>query len=110
MKEKLFIKIDELRMVVRHIGMQPKFVEYVNRQLQMGRRARFPLTRTVMKTRVISAQESSANIVDLFNGRLPTSLVFGLVDNSAFRGDLELNPYNFQHFNLTNVKLLVNSK
>ena len=56
-------------MVVRHIGLQPKFVEYVNRQLQNGIRARFPLTRTVMKTRVIPTQEVSANVVDLFNGK-----------------------------------------
>ena len=49
--------------------IQPKFVEYVNRQLQMGRRARFPLCRTVMKTRVIPSKEVSANVVDLFNGK-----------------------------------------
>jgi len=34
----------------------------------------------------------------LFNGQLPNRLILGCVDNRAFNGDFERNPFNFQHF------------
>ena len=33
-------------------------------------------------------------------GQLPKRIVLGIVDNRAFKGDISLNPYTFQHCNL----------
>ena len=41
----------------------------------------------------------------LFSGQLPTRLVIGLVDNRAFNGNRELNPFNFDHCNLREIGL-----
>ena len=55
-----------------------------------------------------------ANINDLsiysmfHTDKLPSYLVFGLVDNDAFDGSFSKNPYNFQHFDLKEFYLLVN--
>lgn len=72
--------------------------------------ARFPLARTVMKSRVIPQGVDNHNIVDIFSGRLPSSIVIGFVLNSAFRGSWTENAYNFQNFGLTEINMLVNSK
>ena len=32
------VHIDELRLVIRHIGLKPSYIEYVNKQLEMGKR------------------------------------------------------------------------
>ena len=40
--------------------------------------------------------------------KLPSYLVFGLVDNDAFDGSVSKNPFNFQHFDLKEFYLLVN--
>ena len=40
--------------------------------------------------------------------KLPSYLVFGLVDNDAFDGSMSKNPFNFQHFDLKEFYLLVN--
>ena len=45
-----------------------------------------------------------------FLGRLPVSVFFGFVLNSAFKGNKGQNPFHFQHFNIASVSLLVNSK
>ena len=55
-----------------------------------------------------------ANINDLsiysmfHTDKLPSYLVFGLVDNDAFDGSFSKNPFNFQHFDLKEFYLLVN--
>ena len=105
-----FIKIEKLSLVVRHIGLDPQFVEYVNKQLDQGKRARYPLMRTVLKSRIIQKGESYTPIVDIFSGRLPSSIYFGFVKNSAFKGNKNENPFDFQHFDIGSISLLVNSR
>jgi len=39
----------------------------------------------------------------LFSGQIPTRIVVGLVRNDAFNGQTTLNPFNFQHFNLSEI-------
>ena len=46
----------------------------------------------------------------LFTGQLPTRLVVGLVDNTAFNCSYGSNPYNFQHFNLNKFGVFVDGQ
>ena len=39
----------------------------------------------------------------LFSGQLPMRIVIGLVDNRAYNGDRQRNPFNFQHSNLNEI-------
>ena len=105
-----FVKVDKLVLVVRHIGLKQSYVEHVNKQLDSGKRARYPLVRTVLKSRVIATGESYTPIVDIFSGRMPSSIYFGFVKNSAFKGHKNENAFNFQSFDIGGVSLLVNSK
>ena len=41
----------------------------------------------------------------LFSGQQPTRVVVGLVDNRAFNGHLENKPFNFKHYNLSEISL-----
>jgi len=45
-----------------------------------------------------------------FSVQLPTRLVIELVDNRAFNGNRELNPFNFQHFNLHEIGLYLDGQ
>jgi hypothetical protein len=42
---------------------------------------------------------------NLFLGRMPRKIVLGMVDTNAYQGRRDLNPYNFQHFGLTEICL-----
>ena len=46
----------------------------------------------------------------LFSGQLPTRVVIGLVPNRAFNGHVDSNPFNFQHFNLTEIALYLDGQ
>lgn len=44
----------------------------------------------------------------MFPKALPSKVVIGLVSQKAANGDYTANPFNFQHFNMTNVTMNVN--
>ena len=46
----------------------------------------------------------------LFSGQLPTRIVIGLVDNRAYNGDRQRNPFNFQHFNLNEIAVYLDGQ
>ena len=41
---------------------------------------------------------------------MPTRLVIGMVDNDAFNGSYAKNPFNFKHYNLTQLKLYLDGQ
>ncbi len=45
---------------------------------------------------------------NLLTGRLPRRIFFGLVANSAFHGDFNRDPFNFQHFDATKTTVVAN--
>jgi hypothetical protein len=47
---------------------------------------------------------------NIFLNRVPSRVIFGLVKNSAFSGNVTENPYNFEHFDTNYVSLSVNGR
>jgi hypothetical protein len=45
-----------------------------------------------------------------FAGQLPIRLIVGLVDNRAYNGDRARNPFNFQHFSLTEIGIYLDGQ
>lgn len=70
--------------------------------------AKYPFTRTEVRLISIPAGSLSFNYNNLFNGLRPTRVVIGFVDAEAAAGSYELNPFNFQHFNLSQIALKLN--
>ena len=65
--------------------------------------AKYPIRRVICKTFTVPTGYLDASHEKLFSGQLPVRLIVGLVDNRAYNGDRERNPFNFQHFSLTEV-------
>ena len=64
----------------------------------------------VSKSFTIPERYRDVNHAKLFSGQLPTRIVIGLVDNRAFNGDRERNPFNFQHFGLSEIGLYLDGQ
>ena len=47
---------------------------------------------------------------DLFSGLIPQCLIFGMVRNDLYNGNLARNPFNFQLFDVQGVRLTVNGE
>lgn len=107
---KYVIVFHELCLHVRKIGMGNDYLKAMDSKLQSGMRAKYPLIRSVIKTRTIPAGDMHADMPNLFTGRLPNTMIVGFVDSRAFNGAIDKNPFYFQHFNMTDIWVDVNSK
>ena len=53
---------------------------------------------------------SSKHFDNIFRGKVPNNLILGMVLHSAYNGAYHLNPFNFQTFDVTSIKLLIDGK
>ena len=67
----------------------------------------FPYTKSLIKTSTIPAFVQTWSIDTLFANEIPDTLIVVLVDSEAFTGRYTLNPFNFQHFGLTNLSFYI---
>nr|XP_056700842.1 uncharacterized protein F54H12.2-like [Euleptes europaea] len=72
--------------------------------------AKYPVDRVAMKVFSIAAGTRVSNQDNLFLGQLPKMVVMGLVDNDAFSGAFNKNPFNFKHYNINFVALYVDGE
>lgn len=72
--------------------------------------ATYPYTKTDIRTFSIATGQYAVSIEDVFQGTIPSSLIVGLVASQAYSGNLKRNPFNFQHFNCTNVGFYVDGR
>ena len=72
--------------------------------------AKYPIKRCVCKALAIPQNYSDMTYEKLITGQLPTRVVIGLVDNAAFNGARNLNPFNFQNFNVSEVALFLDGQ
>ena len=72
--------------------------------------AKYPVRRVVCKSFTVPQNYLDVSHEKLFSGQLPTRIVIGLVTNRAFNGHLQSNPFNFQHFNLSEIGLYLDGQ
>ena len=91
------------------------FFKHINPEILQGhensiknKSFKFPLIRTEMKYYSYNKGNSYISEPNLINGILPQKIIFGFVDTKAFDGIHELNPFNFQHFNIREIELQKN--
>jgi len=72
--------------------------------------AKYPIRRVVCKSFAIPQNYLDVSHEKLFSGQLPARIVIGLVSNRAFNGHAESNPFNFQHFNLSEISLYLDGQ
>ncbi|CAB4005809.1 hypothetical protein BSL78_29534 [Paramuricea clavata] len=70
----------------------------------------YPIPRVECKNFIVSAGNPSLRKDNLFNGLVPKTFVFGLVQSKVFNGALKRNPYNFQHFSVSSIGITINGE
>ena len=103
------VKITHASLFVRKVKLMPSVFLAHAKALERGT-AKYPIHRVVCKSFTIPQHYRDVNHEKLFSGQLPTRIVIGLVDNRAFNGDRERNPFNFQHFNLHEIGLYLDGQ
>ena len=72
--------------------------------------AKYPIRRVICKTFTVPTGYLDVSHEKLFTGQLPIRLVLGCIDNRAFNGDSERNPFNFQHFSLAELSVYLDGQ
>ena len=72
-------------------------------------KAIFPITRGVIRTRQVTANNLNFLWPDLYLGTLPESIIIGMVDTAAYNAASAKNMFNFQHFNMSSISMKKNS-
>ena len=103
------VVITAATLLVRKVKISPSVYLAHAKTLESGT-AKYPIKRVVCKTFTIPAGYLDVSNEKLFSGQLPVRLIVGLVDNRAFNGDRERNPFNFQHFSLTEIGIYLDGQ
>lgn len=103
------IKFLDASLFVRKHVLYPSISLSVQKHLQNGLSAHYPLMNSDVKQFTIPSGNQSFIEENVFMGNVPGRIIMGLVSNAAFNGDYKLNPFIFQHFNINYVSLTVNN-
>jgi hypothetical protein len=100
------LQIVECKMFVRKVRVSNSVYIGHAEQLQV-QMAKFPITRVICKTFTVS--QGNLNFVQesLFNGQMPVRLIIGMVDNDAYNGVYDKNPFNFKNYDLAHIKIFL---
>ena len=103
------VKILGAHLIVRKVKLSPSvFMGHAN-ALEYGT-AKYPIKRVVCKSFTVPAGYLDVSHEKLFTGQLPSRLVIGLVDNEGFNGVLTRNPFNFHHFNVSDISVYLDGQ
>lgn len=109
--KKYFIEIKELTLFVRKIKVKASIVADHQRLLAKKGFFKYPLVRSSIKIAgQIGKDETYANFPNVYKGRIPNTIVVGLLDSEAYNSSIALNPFNFAHFDCNQIYLTVNSQ
>jgi len=96
------VHIVQASMFVRKVKLMPSVFLAHAKTLERSP-VKYPIRRVVCKSFTIPQNYLDVSHEKLFSGQLPTRIVIGLVDNRAYNGDRQRNPFNFKHFNLNEI-------
>jgi hypothetical protein len=103
------VKIVDCRLFVRKAKLSASVFVAHAKALEHGN-AKYPVRRVICKTFTVPRGNLDFSQENLFSGQLPTRLVIGCVDNDAYNGNYAKNPFNFKHYNLTQLKLYLDGQ
>ena len=104
------ITIESATLDVRPVKLAPSEQLRLERVLASLSGALYPITHVVVKNFTLSSGISTAEIDSLFVGQIPNKIFLFMVENEAYSGKYDKNPFNFQHFDLRCCSLSVEGK
>ena len=94
---------------VKKIELTPSVFSAINTVLN-DKNAQYAITRTTPKVFTVPRRQQSQHIDDAFLGEIPKRIAICMMDNDSYNGNYKKNPFNFQHYNLTQIGISVNGE
>lgn len=106
---KFKVDITSASLLVRKAKINPS-VLLAHQKVLATTTAKYPITRAEVKVITIPAGVQGKSLDNIFLGQIPKRCVIGFIDNTAFNGTLNKNPFNFVHHNLNLFNLYVDGQ
>ena len=103
------VHLTDVVLKIRKVKVDQPVSDGVERMLKQTP-ALYPIRRVECKILIIPENLPNTRQDNIFSGIIPNSFVFGLVHVDAASGVYGKNPYNFQHYGVTNVSLTANGQ
>ena len=103
------VKLTEVYLKIRKVKINPSISIAHELALKKGP-AIYPVRRVECKSFIIPAGNPSLRKDNLYNGLVPKTIIFGMVDSAAFNGAYKKNPFNFQNFTTSFLAISVNGE
>ena len=87
---------------VKKIELTPSVFNAINTVLN-DTNAQYAITRTTPKVFTVPRRKQSQHIDNAFLGEIPKCIAICMMDNDSYNGSYKKNPFNFQHYNLSQI-------
>ena len=94
---------------VRKIELTPSVFNAINTVLN-DKNAQYAITRTTLKVFTVQRGQQSQHIDNAFLGEILKRISVCMMHNDSYNGNYKKNPFNFKHYNLTQIGILVNGE
>lgn len=101
------IKIMEATLFMNHVTLNPSIL-LSHETILTKTPALYPYKRNEVKAYTIPAGTQTLSLDSVVIGQLPNMIIFGMVDNDSYTGKRSKNPFNFQHYKISQFNLSVN--
>ena len=105
---KFIITLTDLTLKIRRLIIHHDILAEHRSLLENDATIYIPFTRSVIKTNTISQGATNMSWPNIFNGILPSQVLIGMIEDTAFSGRIQKNPFNFQHFDCSKLDVLFN--
>ena len=103
------VEIEDIHLNVCKVLVTPGVMMGHNAALEVAE-SKYPFQRTDIHTFNIPQHSYGETLQDIWQGEVPSRLVIGMVKSSGYAGDFSINPYNFEHFDVSSVGFYVNGE
>ena len=105
----LTIKILETSLQVRRVKVSQSVALQHAMMLEKAA-AKYPIKRVLMRAMNTPFKSMSFTVTGIHRGIMPSRVVVGFVENSAYSGSFDKNPFNFLNLSIKNLRLKVASQ
>jgi hypothetical protein len=103
------IKINNLRLRVRRITLDPSYASMILNKLNSTPVA-YPIVSSKIKTSLINSGVKLQQISQMVRGKLPRSFLLCFVSAKAFDGNVNKNPFVFENFKINYLNVFLNGE
>lgn len=104
---KYLLRIKSAHLFVKNVYVNPQLLMATEKTL-LQRPAIYPIKRNIVRNFTIPGDSTSMILDNVSMGVLPQTVIVGLITNSAYNGELGVNPLYFRHFHMTSISLFIN--